>query len=106
MDLLLCIAAAVSVMWTQQLLRKVRLELAQIASTMGDRAEVRSMHRGFTMAKMLHDISVVLFFIALALFLYNLNRVATISVLTTLAIWYLVARLKQTDYAGLRMSCL
>lgn len=105
MDLLLCIAASVSVMWTQQLLRKVRLELAQIASTMGDRAEVRSMHRGFTMAKMLHDLSVVLLFIALVLFLYKLNRAATISVLT-LAIWYLVARLKQTDYACLRLSCL
>lgn len=103
MDLLICIAAAVSAMWTQQLLRRVRVELAQIASTMGDQAEVHSMHRVFAMAQMLHHLSVVSLFIALVLFLYNMNRAAAISVLT-LAIWYLAAQLKQTNCAYLRMS--
>jgi hypothetical protein len=106
MDLLICIAAVVSVKQTQQLLRKVRHKLAQIPSTMGDQAEVRSIHRVFAMTQMLHHLSVVLLLVTLVLFLYNISRAAAIS-LSALAIWYLVARIKQTNCAYLRsMSCL
>ena len=99
----MCIAAAVSALWTRELLRKVRLELVQIASTMGNQADVHSMHRGFAMAEMLHHLSVVLLLIALVLFLYSMGRAAAISV-STLAILYLVARLKRTNYVYLRRS--
>ena len=81
----MCTVAAVSALWTRQLLRKVRHEMAQTASTMGNQADVNSMRRGYVMAEMLHRLSVVLLFIALVLFLYNMNRAAAISV-STLAI--------------------
>ena len=102
--LLMCTVAAVSALWTRQLLlRKVRHEMAQIASTMGNQADVHSMRRGYVMAKMLHHLSVVLLFIALVLFIYSMNRAAAISI-STLAILYLVARLKQLNYVYLRRS--
>jgi len=90
--LLLSIAVAVSAIWPQQLLRKVRLELAQMASTMGNQADVRYMRRGFAMAEMLHHLSVVLLLIALVLFLYSMGSAVAISV-STLVVLYLVAQL-------------
>jgi hypothetical protein len=96
--LLLSIVAAVSAMWTQQLLPKVRLELAQIPSTMRTRADAHSIQRGFEMAEMLHHVSVVLLLIALVLFLYSMDRAVAISILT-LVVPYLVAQLKQSDFA-------
>ena len=77
--LLVCLVAAVTETWTWQLLRRVPLELAQMASTMGDHWTRRTaipLHRGFAMAEMLHHLSVVLLLIALVLFLYNMDRAA------------------------------
>lgn len=87
---LLSIVAAISAIWTQRLLRKVRVELAQMLSTMGNRADARSIQRGFEMAEMLHHLSVVSLLIALVLFLYSMDRAVAISMLT-LVVPYLVA---------------
>jgi len=109
MGLLMCLAAAVSETWTRQLLRRVPLELAQIASTMGDHWTRRTaipLYRGFAMAEiaeMLHHLSVVLLLIALVLFLYSMDRAAAISV-SALAILCLVAHLRRTNCAYLRRS--
>ena len=90
-SILICIAASVSVMWSRQLLRKARPDLAQITSTMGDQADIHFMQRGFAMAEMLHYLSVVFLLIGLVVFLYIANRAAAIS----LVILFLVARLRR-----------
>jgi len=53
----------------------------QIASTMGNQADVHSesMYRGFAMAEMLHHLSVILLLIALV-FLYSMDSAVAISV--------------------------
>ena len=95
---LLSIVATISAIWTQRLLRKVRVELAQMLSTMRNRADARSIQREFEMAEMLHHLSMVSLLIALVLFLYSMDRAVAISILT-LVVPYLVAQLKQSDFA-------
>jgi len=96
-DLPLSVTVTVSAIWTQHLLRKVRLDLAQIASTMVNQADVHSesMYRGFAMAEMLHHLSVILLLIALV-FLYSMDSAVAISV-SPVVVLYRVAQLKPTN---------
>jgi len=98
----MCIAAAVGAMWTRQLLRKVRLELAQIPSTMGDHWTRQTAIPCTVDLRWLEWSTIVLLLIALVLFLYNVDRAAAI--VSALAILYLAPHLKRTNYAYLRRS--